>query len=190
MVIILEGADLVGKTTLAKKLGLELGIPQTGIWIDLNYPQPSMVSVSKTLKMVIQALQPNIIFDRSFLSEWVHSKIINREHDYINELIAEWGKIDDLFLVITYANDNVLKGRFDVRGDERFSINHILKANVLYQELYSFVNNHITSILLDVSESTVEQTVGHIVKFIHNQKHEIIKSNKRKDALHTTSGLA
>jgi broad-specificity NMP kinase len=175
MVVILEGADLVGKTTLAKALSLRLSIPQTSIWIDLNCPQPAVISVSKTLRMVIQALQPDIIFDRSFLSEWVYSKLKGRDDTYINDLIAEWGKVNNLLLIILYANDDVLKKRFEVRGDSHFSINDILQANILYQGLYNKVNNQITSVLIDVSESTVEQIVDSTVNFIYNKKYQIIE---------------
>jgi thymidylate kinase len=172
MIVILEGADLVGKTTLANALSNRLHIPQTGIWIDLNCPQPAVVSVSKTLRMVIQALHPDIIFDRSFLSEWVYSKIKNREYNYINELIAEWEKVNDLFLIILYANDDVLKKRFKVRGDVHFSIKDILKANMLYQKLYNTVNNQITSVLINVSELNVEQIVDHTINLIYNKKNQ------------------
>jgi thymidylate kinase len=174
MIIILEGADLVGKTTLANAMSSRLHIPQTGIWIDLNHPQPAVISVSKTLKMVIQVLQPDIIFDRSFMSEWVYSKIKNREHEYINDLIEEWKVVNDLFLVILYAKDDVLKQRFEVRGDKHFSIDDILRANTLYQELHKIVDNQITSVLLDVSELTVEQMVDNIInEFDLLQKYQI-----------------
>ena len=159
MIIILEGADLVGKSTLAENLSEKLGIPKTGIWIDLNHPKPAVISVSKTLNQVIQNLRPDIIFDRSFMSEWVYSKIKNRQDDYLNDLIDEWGKIDNLLLVILYAEDDVLIKRFKIRGDQHFSITDILKANDLYQEFYNFVNKTIQCILIDVSYLTAQEMV-------------------------------
>lgn len=163
MVIILEGADLVGKTTLANELSLRLNIPQTGIWIDLNDPKPAVISVSRTLKMIIHTLHPDIIFDRSFMSEWVYSKIRNREDGYINSLINEWEQIKDLYLVILYANDNILKNRFAIRGDNHFLIDDILKANGLYQDFYKQVNKQFKSILIDVSNLNTKQLVELII---------------------------
>ena len=170
MVIILEGTDLVGKSTLAKELSRELKIPQTGIWIDLNNPKPAVISVSKTLKQVIKTLKPDIIFDRSFMSEWVYSKVKNREDDYINSLIKEWCEVDNLLIVILHAEDRVLVKRFENRGDKYFSIEDILMANELYKELHDFVKQRIYSILIDVSNLTTEQIVLIIEKALNKRE--------------------
>ena len=168
MILILEGADLVGKTTLAKELSQRLCIPQTGIWIDLDNPKPSIISVSKTLKLLVQNSKPDIIFDRFFISEWVYSKLNNREGDYLKDLIDEWAQVDDLFIFILFAKNDILINRYEIRGDERFSINEILNANELYQNLYYYINNQFKCFLIDISEMTTQQISEHIKNVLNN----------------------
>jgi thymidylate kinase len=170
MVIIIEGADLVGKTTLAEELSMKINVPQTGIWIDLNNPKPAVISVSKTLNQIIQAIKPDIIFDRSFISEWVYSKIKNREDEYLKDLINDWKQHDNLFLFNLFAKDEVLRQRYKSRGDKLFSLDEVLKANELYQKLYDYISNHITCILIDVSEMTTEEQVDHIINYLNLNK--------------------
>lgn len=87
-VIIFEGADMVGKTEIAKALSLSLGIPyfknenETKKFLDpkdyfvntLKYADPYFVSFLKQTKT-------SVIIDRHYPSEWVYSKVFGRPTD-------------------------------------------------------------------------------------------------------------
>lgn len=169
MIIILEGADLVGKTTITKCLSENLHIPRTGTWIDLIQPKPAVISVAKATKMILDVLCPDIIFDRSFMSEWVYGRLLGREYEYIDELILEWGQIDNVFLAVLYASENVLRSRYNVRGDKYLGIEEILQANEIYKEFYDYVHQHIASCFFDVSSMNSADIVDCISRWIYSQ---------------------
>lgn len=87
-IIIFEGADRCGKTQIAHELSARLSIPyfkasnERDVYLNkkdyfikhLQYADPRVVDV---LKQTGQSL----IMDRAYPSEWVYSKVMNRETD-------------------------------------------------------------------------------------------------------------
>src|SRR5450432_2856252 len=99
MIIILEGADLTGKSTLANRLSTLLQFPIVRPWIYLAHPKPSVLSVAKTLHQLFRHIHPDIIYDRFFFSEYIYAQILGRDREYVADLIREWESISDIFLV-------------------------------------------------------------------------------------------
>lgn len=170
MIIILEGADLVGKTSIAKKLHQITGFPQTSIWIDLNKPKPAVISVSKTIRLIIDALKPDIIFDRSFMSEYVYGNVLGRDISYIPELVHDWKHIKNCFLFIITANEDTLRKRYQQRGDSYVDINNIIEINEQYKKLHFLTEEFIPTFYVDSSDKNVETLAKEIMDTIELHK--------------------
>lgn len=156
IILILEGADLVGKTSIAQEVSKITDIPQTSIWIDLKTPKPAVISVSKTLRLIAQASKLNIIFDRSFMSEYIYGTVLGRDTSYIPELIKEWGNIEDCYLIVISASNEVLKQRYSKRGDAYVSIDKIIEINQQYKKLKEYTIPFIPTYEFDSSCISIE----------------------------------
>ena len=166
MILILEGADLTGKTSVAHKLSELTGIPQTCIWIDLKTPKPAVISVAKTLIRLLTAIKPNVIFDRSFISEYVYGSILGRETSYILPLIEEWKNIPDCYLIILTASDKILEERYFTRGDDYICLADIIKANNEYLRLGGMISHYINANIIDTSHLSIDQLAKEILERI------------------------
>lgn len=166
MILILEGADLTGKTSVAHKLSELTGMPQTGIWIDLNTPKPAVISVAKTLIHLLTAVKPNVIFDRSFISEYVYGSILGRETSYILPLIEEWKSISDCCLIILTASDKILEERYYLRGDDYVCLADIIKINNGYLRLGEMISQYIDTHIIDTSHLSIDQIAKVILEMI------------------------
>ena len=166
MIIILEGADLTGKSSVAKRLSELTGIPQTGIWVDLHTPKPAVISVAKTLRLVLSVQKMDIIFDRSFMSEYIYGGVLGRETDYIPALIREWRTLSDCHLFILTADNEALRKRYAVRGDSYVSLEKIQMINMRYSALAELASESMDTCILDTSKRDVDQLSEDILKRI------------------------
>lgn len=93
-IIIFEGHDMSGKTTIAKQLSAKLNIPyfkhnKNGAWWD---PIVSLLYSSEPILQLIEQTGMNIIIDRFHGSEYAYSKAFNRQS--LPEIVQ---KIDNRF---------------------------------------------------------------------------------------------
>lgn len=169
IIIILEGSDLVGKTSVAKCLSKITGLPQTSIWVDLKTPKPAVISVSKTLRLLAESTNLNIIFDRSFMSEYVYGAVLDRETEYIPDLIKEWSSVKDCHLFILTASEDILRRRFAKRGDDYIDIEKIVEINKGYKDLKVLAENAIHTNEIDTSSLTISEVSENICKILDLQ---------------------
>ena len=112
--IIFTGVDCTGKSTIAKyvsdKLKLSLKSPdkpkdkQEGKLINYN---------------ILDSVNTDIILDRYYMEEIVYAPIYRGyKADYIKELEKQLMERFNVILVYTYASTNVIKQRFDTRGED------------------------------------------------------------------------
>lgn len=97
MIIIVEGIDRVGKTTLCNKLSGEFGIPIHKYKGIISYDKMSNAEeTDKTLGLIqlLQETNADIIFDRSYLTDYVYG-IIERKYDKLPAL-AHFYMIDEV----------------------------------------------------------------------------------------------
>lgn len=99
LIISFEGPDMTGKTQIAKELSRQLNVPyfkNSGEWTshlkDDFYFKNLLIFGGTFLIDFICQTKPNVIFDRYYPSEWVYSKVFNRD---TNEHIIH--KIDEKF---------------------------------------------------------------------------------------------
>lgn len=108
MVIIVEGIDRVGKTTLCNMLSESLGYPifkeDVRDFKDANMQYANLCSMTSIVNMC-KCLNANIIFDRFFATEYVYG-LIERDYslqtaDMVNESIVKL--LNDIQCVFIYV---------------------------------------------------------------------------------------
>lgn len=157
MIVVLEGADLVGKSTLAKLLSERLGVPTTRIWMDLEYPAPSAKSVAHTLHLFCKAINPTIIFDRLFVSEYIYGTILGRPTEYLVDLMDLWADLPNVYFVLMTASDETIRHRYYERGGDWYlDIEQILAANRIYSSILGILPNNFTVLSLDTTQKNTE----------------------------------
>lgn len=99
MMIALEGADMCGKTQIAKELCRRTGYPyhkNMDEWSsDLRTPdyfKNTLIYGSRLFNNLLYQVRPNVVLDRYYPSEWVYSSVFKRDTD---ESIVR--SIDDRF---------------------------------------------------------------------------------------------
>ena len=141
MIILLEGIDKSGKSTLANLLSKEFGLPIQ----HLSKPKTDDV-FSEYLKMISEIKGP-VIFDRTFLGEYVYAtlwrggcKITQEQFRILEKKIldracAELGL--PLFLIYAYAPIEVIKERCIKENEEWLKQEQIETCFKLYSEIMS-----------------------------------------------------
>lgn len=90
MIVIFEGPDMTGKTTIAKACAQELGIPyfKNGIQTDAfkgwlaggeNFFHGLMKFADPYFLSYLEQTDASVILDRAYPSEWVYSRAFGRE---------------------------------------------------------------------------------------------------------------
>jgi thymidylate kinase len=170
MIIILEGADLTGKTTLADHLSAHLNMPIVRPWIHLAYPKPSVISVARTLHHLFCHIHPDVIYDRFFFSEYVYAQVMGREHEYVSDLIREWASVLGMYLVCLTASDETLESRYAARdGDWYVSLPQIRAIKDAYAELLAILPTTIPTLSLDTSQLSPDAAADEVISWLHAQ---------------------
>lgn len=110
MIIIVEGIDRIGKSTLCKKLSDKLGFP---IYKEIGVEKKSREGNTRSqmsLLSLSQSTKCNVIFDRLFASEFVYGML---ERNYVvieaikdfNDALDALTKISDVIYVGMYPTD-------------------------------------------------------------------------------------
>lgn len=102
-IVILEGADMVGKTHIAAELSKQLNIPVVKVkrverWFD---PFIDLVYGGETMVQMVEQTGYNFIFDRGYPSEYAYSRTYERptSHDKILSMDARFAKMGALIVV-------------------------------------------------------------------------------------------
>lgn len=128
---ILDGCDGTGKTTKANLLAKEYkcDILHLTSWSDKRYG-----SYIRRLNCF-----DDVIFDRSFISEYVYSKVFDRYSeidDHALESLIWSAKKLDYHIIIFTCDPSEIRDRLHIRNDECDDIiNNIEKLNSLYVDV-------------------------------------------------------
>src|SRR5918911_986657 len=112
MIVIFEGADLVGKSTLADRLAAKHGWPVVKIrWALVGDERAETVGIATATIELLRALRPNVIMDRCYFSMWAYGL----RTDYLPELIARFGRVSrvaEARLVLLTASPEEIQRRY------------------------------------------------------------------------------
>lgn len=165
MIIIFEGFEKVGKTTIAKKLASEISVPY---FKNPNELQNTLfekeqidfeVQTKHDWRYMIEFLKQtknSAIFDRSFISEFAYGKIFrsknyekNNVEKFIKHYDDELGKINS-FLIYCFKNHN---------NEEDDIINKSFATNIdcLYRQYIE--QTKIRTIIINTEDHNIERQI-------------------------------
>lgn len=166
-VLIIEGPDRCGKTTIGCELKKHLNIPyfknsdeHKYFLSDPSYFKNAVKYVDTYFASYLKQSNASVILDRSYPSEWVYSRVFNRStyDDVLNELDESHSKLGTK-IIITYKNN------YDDTNDQYQSINeNILKIHNQYIEFSKWTKcDHL---LLNVDDKNCEIQINKIKAFL------------------------
>jgi len=132
LIIIIEGPDLAGKSTLVKQLNINNDFEV----VHFDKPVPNFDFHESYLNVLDKE---NVILDRYFFSEIVYSKIFGRQCKVSKETvqqIKEKLKNKPHQLIFVNPGIDTLKRRYRERGDEIISESQIEKIVQEYENLF------------------------------------------------------
>ncbi len=131
--LVIEGADLVGKTTLAMELirrGTQYG---PAVYRKLGLLPGHWNYKSDYINM----MSPLVVIDRFYLSELIYGRVCRNYTPLTDKIVAELndylGLVGGLTLIIT-ADNAVLDEQYVKRGDDMYKLNQIKEVNAAYIE--------------------------------------------------------
>ena len=114
MILIIEGADLVGKSTLARRLTRIKGWPIIKLrWSLHGDPGIEIRTMAKTTIEFLDATRPNAIFDRTYFAWWAYAPALGHSVDYMPHMIASFRVIEDARLILLTASDAAILRRYE-----------------------------------------------------------------------------
>lgn len=156
MLVIFDGVDGVGKTTIAKQCAEALGFP----YVDPYFPEAASNSMKKnfvdfSFKLLdsFKKVLRSCVIDRFFASEYVYAKLFKRRKSLNDIFRAE----NELLRGINITNIIVLLR-------ERKIPNYDVKAHELFEEYAA--KTKIPTIIL-YNDGSVEEAVRKSLKFIY-----------------------
>lgn len=156
--IIIEGADCVGKTTFAQLLSKQLGLmylhlgPMPADWDECNY---------------MSLASRHAVFDRFHLSEMVYSRVLDRKTCIVNHrllhsaLMCRFG----IFVVTIIAEPELIQQRF-VDTEQMYELSQTLQCNDSFKNhMHPFTDLYIrTSVTAPFPTTAHANEVTHLWK--------------------------
>ena len=90
--------------------------------------------MAKATIAMLEALRPDVIFDRSFLSWWAYGPVLGHDVAYMPRLAVGLARVDDVRVVLLTATAAELQRRFAREPDGWFSVERIVAANERFPE--------------------------------------------------------
>jgi thymidylate kinase len=150
--LIIEGTDCVGKTTLAHKLAKKLSMvyqhlgPLPDLWYDEDY---------------VNLASPKAVRDRYHLSEMAYSSTLKRNCKIrdLRVLHATLLLKCKAFVVLITADPTVIGSRYDAKR-ELFNVEDVIAVNDVFEnglKAYGDYRIHLTSDQPDILDVTVDK---------------------------------
>jgi thymidylate kinase len=191
MLIIVDGVDLSGKSTLAKMISDIKCIPVIKKRLDilkldkrekLNENQIEVITRFFFDSIFPLAKQYDFVLDRGLISSLVYSKFFNRDTDidYVYKYLFNKELNKDVQVFITYCSDeNVLKSRFETRGERLFTFEEILEIQKIYMKTVDYlIMNEAPIIKIDTKTVLTQDYVKKVLTQAKIDKTECMRGIK------------
>ena len=170
MVLIVEGADLVGKSTLVERMSGERGWPVVKLrWDLVGDPMVETTAMAKATIAMLEALRPEVIFDRSFLSWWAYGPVLGYDVGYMAKLAARLARVPDLRVVLLTATAAELTRRFRREPDLWFSVEQIIAANSRVPGIADLLPGSVPCTTIDTTATGPESVFDQVSRFLHRE---------------------
>lgn len=162
--LIIEGIDGVGKTTLVEYLQ-SYGMKK----YHFDYDSKNMDLFTKYMKVLLED-NSELVLDRSFISEMVYGPVIRNKcklsiEDYTKLLIA-YKNTGTKIIYLTAPKDVLLKRRNDEKSDYEIITNYYEELNKKYDEIMEYSSNFIDVIGINTYESDIEQVRSQVKRLV------------------------
>lgn len=154
VVLIFEGADLAGKTTLAMHYSRALQLPVVKIRWDLIDERAETIAFAKVTVGLLAATGADVILDRSFVSIWAYTP--DRD-GYVDPLVEALRYIPDVHLVILTMGAAELHRRYSRAPDGYFSEERLQTVDRRFDELASSFGDSVEIVHLDVARLSADE---------------------------------
>ncbi len=167
MIVIIEGCDLVGKSTLAKALADSHSWPIVKIrWALRGNPEIETRAMATTTIALLQATRPNVIFDRIYFSWWAYAPALGYDASYMPEIIGQFSTIDNAKLILLTASESEIQRRFEQKPDLYFPLDVILSANTRFPSLLPLLPPKLPYLHIDTSLHTADDVFKQVITFL------------------------
>ncbi len=169
MIVIIEGADKVGKSTLARRFAVVHHLPVIKIcWKHYAYAEVETRTMAHTTIEILRKTRPSAIFDRIYFSWWAYGPALGYRVAFMPEIIANFGEINDARLILLTASEDEIRQRFDREPDLFFPLDVILEANERYPSLLSLLPENLPRLHIDTTNLTSADVFAQAEAFIQS----------------------
>jgi thymidylate kinase len=167
MILIIEGADLVGKSTLAERCAAAYGWPISKMRYALK-GDPAIESEGMATATIdlLQALEPDVIFDRIYFSLWAYGPALGYDMSYMSRLIQRFARIKDARLVLLTASSDEIRRRYEREPDLYFSLDVIQQANERFPSLLPLLPASLPALHIDTTTTSPDEVFEQVKSFI------------------------
>ena len=167
MILIFEGADLVGKSTLAERFAGAYGWPIAKIrWTLAGDVEAETRGMAAATIGLLGALRPNLILDRCYFSLWAYGPALGTDVEFMQDLITGFAAVRDARLVLLTASPDALRHRYEREPDLYFSLDVIEAANARFPALLPLLPPSLPSLHIDTTDLSADEAVARIERFI------------------------
>lgn len=154
MVLIFEGADRAGKTTLAMHYMRALRLPVVKIRWDRIDERAETIAFAKVTVGLLAATHAGVILDRSYVSMWAYT------HDrdgYVDPLVEALSYVPDVHLVVLTMGEAELHRRYLKAPDAYFSEEQLRDVDRRFGDLARSFGDSVRVVQLDVSRLSADE---------------------------------
>ncbi len=168
MILIFEGADLVGKTTLLSRFAAKYHWPVVKIrWALTGDTEIEMRTMANVTIEILRSTQPDVIFDRSYFSWWAYGPVLGHDVSFMPDLIARFAQVNDARLVLLTVTPEELQRRFEREPEHRFPLKLIQAANARFPSLLALVPPTLPYLHIDTTSTSPDEAFAQVDAFIH-----------------------
>jgi thymidylate kinase len=166
MIVIIEGTDLVGKSTLAERVANAHDWPIVKIrWALVGDAKAETFGMANATIELLAATRPDVILDRSYFSMWAYGE----EVSYLPELIGRFDQVSRVTparLVLLTASEAALRQRFEREPDLYHTLEIIQRANRRFLSLLPLVPKTLPALHIDTSQTAIEAAADQVEAFL------------------------
>jgi thymidylate kinase len=166
MIVIVEGPDLAGKSTLVERLRVTHPWPVVKVrWTSDGDRRSETIGIARATIAMLRALAPDVILDRCYFTRWAYDD----ERSYLPELIAEFDRVSSAVparLILLTATEEEIRRRYQREPNHRNTLEAILCANERYPSLLPLLPESLPSLHINTTETPPETVERKVLSFL------------------------
>ncbi len=169
MILIIEGADLVGKSTIARAVSERHSWPIVKIrWELEGDPEVETRAMATTAVSILTATRPDVIFDRIYFSWWAYGPALGHDVGFMPEIIGSFQPADEARLVLLTASPEELSRRFERQPDAYFPIDVIQAANARFPGLLELLPADLRRLHINTAKTDAASAIELVEDFVND----------------------